>query len=244
MMKFKSHLRLKSKNLLFYVMIALAGALQSCNIATTVHFNKNYSGTYKMVLDMSDLIGFAGMADTTGAMDQTQMVKEMRYKIDSIGLTDMYNGLSGIRDAFSEVSDEGVISIGFKFDNVESLNASFKSVKEQATKKMGDIDESMEMMPTDFLGGGDQMFKRDGKTITHTFSSEGLGLGGEEDSGDMDMLSSMIDYTVDFSFDRKVKSVDMKGLTLIEKTSNMVRTRVDFSNLIKEGNYAITVKTK
>jgi hypothetical protein len=224
---------MKLKHLTFYLALALAGILQSCSVATTVHFNKDFSGTYQTVLDMSGLISMAGMADTTGTMDQSQMVEQMRLSIDSLELADAYNSVSGIRDAVVDVSDDGVISIGFMFDNVESLNASFKSVQEKTTQKMGNQDSgSMDMLPTDFLGGGDQMFKRNGKSISHSLNSEGLGLG------------AMIDYTIDFSFDRKVKSVDVDGLSILEQSSHMVKTRVDFPNLIKEGKYSIVVNTK
>jgi hypothetical protein len=156
--------------------------------------------------------------------------------------------MSGIRDAKVDVSDGGIVTIGFKFDNMESLNASFKAMAERTTQKMDGMgDGSMDMLPTDFLGGGDQSFTREGKTITHAMNSEGglEGLmGGEEGGGDMDMISSMIDYTINLSFDRKIQSVDVEGLTIVEKGKNTVKARVDFPTLLKEGKYSIKVKTK
>ncbi|HLF63739.1 MAG TPA: hypothetical protein VI603_08300 [Saprospiraceae bacterium] len=239
---------MKTNNFLLCVVLTFAWLLQGCNIATTVHFNKDYSGTYTTVLDLSDLIGMAGMFDTTGTMDQNKMVEEMRLSMDSLELEETYNSLSGIRDAQLDVSDEGVISIGFKFDNVEALNASFKSMQERTAQKMEGMGEgSMDMLPTDFLGGGDQLFIREGKTLTHALNTEGglgEGLMGEGGGDDMDMMSSMIDYTIDLSFDRKVKSVDVEGLTIVEKGTHVVKTRVDFANLLKDGKYSIKVRTK
>ena len=232
---------MKSKNGVFYLFLALTGLLFSCNIATTVHFNKDYSGTYMTVVDMSDLISMAGMADSTNSSDQS--IADMRKSMDSLELEDVYNSVSGISDAKVDVSDKGVVSIGFKFDNVEALNASFKTVQESTAEKMsgsGDAD----MLPASFLGGEGQMFIREGKTITHSVDSEGLGLGDGEDSGDMDMMMNMIDYTIEFTFDRKIKSVDVEGLTILEQNSKNVKTRVDFGNFLKDGKYALSVKTK
>jgi hypothetical protein len=154
--------------------------------------------------------------------------------------------LSGIRDANVEVSDAGVISIGFKFDNIESLNASFKSMQERTAEMEGLDDASMDMLPMDLLGGGDQIFKREGKTVSYVFDSDG-GMGEglmNEDGGDLEMISSMIDYTIDLSFDRKIKSVDVEGVTIVEKGNNLVKTRADFAKLIADGKFSIMVKTK
>lgn len=234
----------KVKLLLFALFAVAVLLLQSCNIATTVHFNRDYSGTYSTVLDMSDLISMAGMFDTTGTMDQSSMIAEMRHSLDSIQLENTYNSMSGIRDADVDVSDEGVITIGFKFDNIESLNASFKTLQEKTGSSM---EGAGDMIPTDFLGGGEQLFEREGKTITHSMKTEtglgeGFGMGAE--GGDMDMFSSMIDYTINLSFDRKVKSVDVEGLTLVEKGNNIVKTRVDLATLMKDGKYTLKVKTQ
>jgi hypothetical protein len=216
---------------------------QSCNIATSIHFNKDYSGTYSSLIDLSDLLSMASMFDTTGTMDQNTMITQMRDSIGSLNLEGMYNNLSGIKDANVEVSDEGAILVAFKFDNLESLTASFKSL-ENTAGQMSSGEGSMDMNPADFLGG-DHMFKREGKTLSYSLSSEGgMGEGMMGEGGDMDMITSMIDYTVNLSFDRKVKSVDVEGLTIVEKGTNEVKTRVDFAKFLKDGSYSIKVKTK
>ncbi len=235
---------MKTNNFLLCLLLAFAWMCQSCNIATSIHFNKDYSGTYTSLIDLSDLISMASMFDTTGTMDQNQMIEQMRDSMESLNLVDMYNNLSGIEDANVEVSDEGAISIAFKFDNLEALSASFKSL-ENTAGQMNSGEGAMEMNPADFLGG-DHVFKKEGKTLSYSLASEGglgEGLMGEE-GGDMDMFTSMIDYTIDLSFDRKVKSVDVEGLTIVEKGTNVVKTRVDFATFLKEGKYSIKVKTK
>jgi hypothetical protein len=238
---------MKITRLIQMLVVVVTMVCSGCNIATTVHFNKDYSGHYTTVLDMSEALAMAAMFDTTGTMDEDQAVSELRHSIDSMGLSSIYNGISGIHNAKADVSDKGIISISFEFDNAAALEASFVTMQERAGEKAGEMDgSSMDFLPTDFLGGGKQIFRRDGKTITHGFDGGGGGeglLGGDE-SGEMDMVASMVDYTINFSFDRKVKSVDAKGLTILEESPKMVKTRVDLGTLLGGGKYSIEIKTK
>jgi hypothetical protein len=234
---------MKTNRFFLFAVLAIAMVAQSCSIATSVHFNKDYSGRYTTIFDFADLISFAGMQDTTGTMDQAQMVEDMRHKIDSLQLEQTYNELSGIDNANVEVSDEGVLTVGYDFENIESLNASFKTLEER-TMQMEEMEGSMDMLPADFFGG---KFSRQGKVLTYSVDSEnpfGEGLDEGEDSGDLDMLTSMLDMTFDLSFDRKIKSVDVEGVNIVEKTSNLVKTRIDLANFMKSGKYSIRIKTK
>ena len=237
---------MKSRLLFFLSLCIGAMALQSCSIATTVHFNKDFSGEYAIVMDLSEFMGMAAMFDSTGTMDQNSMTAQMRHKLDSLDLAGTYNGMSGIRNAKTEVSDEGVMTISFNFDNVESLNASFLRMKEKAEQDAAAGVEMDEMMPTDLLGGGNQSYVRQGKKITHVFSSEDdtSGLFSGDDADQLEMFSSMIDYTYTMTFDRKVKSADVKGLNIIEKDAHAIKMRVDFGDLMKEGKYSVSVSTK
>jgi hypothetical protein len=231
---------MKTNNIVLCLLLGSAWLLQSCSIATTVHFNKDFSGTYTMALDMSDMISMAGAFDTTGAVDQDQMIQQLRDSIGMLHLEDAFQSVSGVSDANVEVSDEGEIILGFAFDNIESLNAGCLAL----TEAMAEIPSDSEMPTGDLLGA--QMFEQQGKTISYTMSSEsGLGEGlMSGDESEMDMISSMMDYTIDLSFDRKVHSVDVEGLTIVEKGKNIVKTRVDFAQFLKEGKYSVKVKTK
>jgi hypothetical protein len=190
------------------------------------------------VVDLSDAISMAGMFDTTGNNEPDAMISDIRYKLDSIQLEEKYNSLDGIENADVNVTDEGVISIGFSFDNVEALNKSFTSMEELAGEGGGE-------MPMDLFGGGGSLFQLSGKTLTHSLDTDPGATEGLLGSGeDLDMISSMIDYTVDLSFDKKIKSVSVEGLKIIEQNDNMVKTRVDFGTVMKSGKYSIKVKTK
>jgi hypothetical protein len=219
---------------------------QACSLTTSVHFNRDFSGTHETVIDMSEMLGFAAMMDSTSD-DQNDMIAQMRHSLDSLNIVDMYRDISGITDAHATVSDEGVLSIGFRFKNVEALNASFETLKERMEDKASNLGgDSMEMMPTDFLGGGTQSFVRNKKSITHSFSSDGTAedLIGEEGMGELEMISSMMDYSIEMSFDRKIKSADLTGVNLIEQGKNVIKARVDLGKMLKDGHYSITVKTK
>ncbi len=231
--------------------LAILWLCQSCSVTTMVHFNKDYSGDYSTEVDLSEAMGFAAMADTTGKMDQQEMISRMRDSLNALNLADAYNGMSGIRDAKSEVTDEGKIVISFKFDNIDAFNASFKAIQDRTKNKSEELEGAgsgdMDMLTSGFLSDGTQMFTRNNKTLTYSYDSgEGGGLlggGDDADSTNMDMISSMIDYTINLSFDRKVKSVDVSGASILEKTDHEVKTRVDFGKLLKNGKYTISVKT-
>ena len=231
-----------------FALLALVATIlwSGCAVTTTVHFNKDYSGTYATELDMSEVIGMAAMFDTTGTMDQNQMIDEMRHSFDSMDLVGMYNSVSGIRDAKIEVTDEGLISIVFGFDNLSSLEASFMAMKDRASESAEGFDAGgMDMLPTDLFSGGVQTFSRSGKTLTHTYKSseDAEGLLGEEGAGELDMISSMVDYTMIFSFDRKVKSSEADGMSILEQGPKMIKARLDIDRLIG-GQYSISIKTK
>jgi len=231
-----------------FALLAICATIlwSGCAVTTTVHFNKDYSGTYITELDMSELIGMAAMFDTTGEMDQGQMIAEMRHSMDSMDLVGMYNGVSGIRDAKVEVTDEGLISIGFGFDNLASLEASFKTMQDRASQNAEGLDAGgMDMLPTDLFSGGVQTFRKSGKTLTHTYKSseDAEGLLGEEAGGDLDMISSMVDYTMIFTFDRKVKSAEGDGMSILEQGPKMIKARIDVDRLIS-GQYSISINTK
>jgi hypothetical protein len=228
-------------------MLAVVTALIGfgCNVATTVHFNKDFSGSYTTEMDMSEALAMAAMFDTTGTMDENQAVEELRHSMDSMGLSSRYEGISGIHNAKTEVSDKGVITISFQFDNPAALEASFVTMQERAGEKAGDLDsDSMDFLPTDFLGSGKQTFRKAGKTFTHAYNGGGEDAAMDDESGELDMIGSMVDYTLNFSFDRKIKSVDAKGLTILEEGPKMVKTRVDLGTLIGGGNYSIAIRTK
>lgn len=238
---------MKTRILVFALVVLWIG--QSCNLATTVHFNRDYSGNYETVLDMSELMGFAAMMDTTGEMEQNDMIEKMRHSIDSLQLEEKYNAISGIHDANVEVTDDGKVAMAFAFDNVEALNASFTAMQEQASGREQGLDgnTSMDLLPMDFLGEGQQTFTRHNKVISHSFSAkDGMGglLGDGEDMSQLELVSSMIDYTMELTFDRKVKSVEVSGMDVIEQAKNTVKARIDLGKMLKEGEYRISVKTK
>lgn len=236
---------MKTRNLLLVAAFGLAWLLQSCSIATTVHFNKNYSGSYMTVMDMSELISMSSMFDSTGTNDQETVIAQMRHSMDSLGIASMYNAMSGIRNARLDVSDEGVITLAFDFDNLTALNASFVRMAEHAELNPG---SGNEMLPTDLFSGSRHVFKNEGKALLYTMENTGEGGGlfgaGGDDMEGMDFMANMMDYTIDLSFDRKVKSADVKGLTLLETGSNKVKTRVDIMKLMSDGGYSIKVNTK
>ena len=60
----------------------------------------------------------------------------------------------------------------------------------------------------------------------------------------MDMMMGMMDYTVELSFDRKIKSVEIDGVDLISQDKHVVKARIDLGKMIKGGAYNIDVRTR
>ncbi|MDX1407399.1 MAG: hypothetical protein R3330_04680, partial [Saprospiraceae bacterium] len=209
----------------------------------------DYSGSYEMNVDLSGLLGMAMMFDST-ATSEEDMFAEMRAGIEELGLEDQLGEMDGIDNVTAEIKDGGVIIWSFDFDNVSALNASFQALNESFMS--GDM-LNMDGMEVTGQEDGEAAplpsFTQSGKTISHRTDYDlgdmGMeGLGGGDDEGMMDMFSSMMDYTIEFSFDRKLKDVELTGMDLISRDDKMVRARVDLMSAMKAKYYEIKVRLK
>lgn len=236
---------MKIQSFLLWASFACVAVFQSCTIATTIHFNRDFSGNYTLVMDMSEFISMAAMFDTTDNTQgqQDEAIAEMRHAIDSMGVQDIYQGISGVHNAKVDLSDDGVLTIAFDFDNVQSLHAASSALEEKSAEGMSAD------MPMDLFGGSVQSFTQRGKTIIHTSESTGGGLETEglefqDDDGEMDFIAQMIDYTLEFTFDRRIRSVSADGITILQEGRNSVKTRVDAGKMLKDGKYSISITTR
>jgi len=230
------------------LLIATAAVFTTgCSIATTVHFNRNYSGTYNMAFDMSSLMGMAMMMDSTSDASSGDMMAEMGMAFDEFGVEDALNAMDGVSDAKIEVSDAGVLTMAYAFDNVESFNASFTKLEEYMKKKSAEMGEANgEAMS----GLNAQEYTRQGKTISHraSFNSDllmGMGdgmMGG--DSEDMMGMSSMIAFTLEMTFDRKVKDLEVSAMDIVSQGDHVIKTRIDLEKMMEAGEYSISVRLK
>ena len=236
------------KHFLFIIITIVL--FQSCSVYTSVHFNKNYSGHYKTEIDLSGLMGLAMMMDTTGQMTEEQMFEGMGMLFDSLDLRESYENIDGVSNIVM-TSEEGKTVVEFDFANLEALNNSYGELD----KMLNDLGEDMGggMIGGDSTPSDHVPFTRVGKkTLIHKSEPiddgmEGMDmLGGGEDMGfgDMGDLGDMFDVQLEFSFDRKIKSVEATGMEIEKQDKNYLKAKVNMSDVMKNGNYQISFKLK
>lgn len=234
-----------NRSIINFLGCLFALSLSACAMTNEVHFNKNYSGTYAINVDFGDMLDMMNSLDPSGK-DEGGIgdLEDTVNKSEREAMQAKINQFSGISNAFFDVVDKSRIEFRFDFDNLESLNSAFGQI----------LDAIAEERPgMDGIGSfGTPRFIKNGKVIVHTVEfptnqmSEDM-FDGVAGDGSMDMMKGMMgmmDYTVELSFDRKIRSVETDGVDLIGQEKHVVKTRVDLAKLVNGGAYKIVVKTK
>lgn len=241
------------KFVFFLAAIILALSFQSCSIHQKIHFNRNYSGTYQMTVNMSEAMAFMSMMDTTGSMEGADMMMEMFKGIDSMDLRGKYESIDGISDVYIEPVDDGAFVVEYKFDGLSALNASqdqMDALMDGMGAGLGGA--SMGIDTDDGASSGFEPFVLDKKkTLTHqsekTEQPPFGDMGGMEGMDGEEMLSGlgeMFSFRTDYSFARKIKSVESEGLVIENQDNHSVSTKMDFEKMKDLGAYRITFKLK
>ncbi len=184
---------------LFKLFVAIA-ILSSCSIAQEYYFNNDFSGNYKMVFDMTDLMSLAGEED------EKEDLLDQETKDSIITANNEIDGISN-----TQVTSEGYLMIlSYDFANLDALNSAL--AKSSMGDEMGD-DPTASM-----LNNSGIEFKGKGKKLTYTipeFSTYDI-----EDSTLMYM--DMIDLKATFTFERDVKSVENTSALIQENGKSVV----------------------
>ena len=235
------------KNLVYFFVLAIGLLLSSCAVTNEVHFNKNYSGTYSMDVDISGLLEMAESFDPSMAEGGAEEMlgggisDEQKQQMDSVFAT-----MDGISNAVYELGDDYVFRLAFDFEDIDALNGVFDKINDGMAEAGNMMDDEMGMGGLGKLSA--PKFTRDGKTISHSASAPidmGEMMSGAGDEGEMfGMMFGMMDYTFIMSSDRKIKSVEHEGVDILSQEKNVVKTRVDMDNLMNKGNFNVTIKVK
>ena len=233
----------------FSILIAaiLAVVLSACSISNEVHFNKDYSGDYKMTVDMSEIIEMAksfdpSMAESDEDPFSTMINEEDRARIDSV-----FNSVEGVSSPSFNLSDDFVATLSFDFDDIDALNRLFATWSEGAAAAGAEMG-NMGMGGLGTLGA--PTFTREGKTVIHSAEMpemDGMeveGMEGMDMAGMMEGFAGMMDYQVIMTFDKKIKSVGGEGFDILSQEKKSVKTRVDMQSFLNGGAYKIAVQTK
>lgn len=169
----------------FFILFIVLVLIHSCTVHEKFHFNSDYSGHYSFEFDYSELASF----DTSSAM-QNEM-GESFYELESE--LSKIEGLENI--LILSDAEKGLVMVSYDFKNLEALN---KANYNQEN------------------GSYDKLFTLDGKKLLFTtdFSDE-INEYKESDMTEdeiLDNIESLLDYTITFTFDRKIKILQQKNI--------------------------------
>jgi hypothetical protein len=192
--------------------------LASCSIQQQVHFNKDFSGTTTISVQMGNMMNMAkslSKDSTEGrSFDFEKDVKELE-------------SLTGISNVKFKKDNEGNVMVSYDFADIETLNKTFGRTSINAPENDPDF----------------KAFEVRGKKLTY-HAPKSYGMDVAEKEGNMDMLKNMLDYKLIFSFDRKIRKVDNKSATISEdKKSLTIEGNMD-EMMSKSVDLGMTVKLR
>lgn len=179
------------------LLLFLVVLLTSCTITQEFHFNKDFSGSTKLSIDMGSLIEMMASMDSSGLQsnaikDSLDMVFDKNLgKLDSIGVKNVKYGW-----------EEGnkILYLSYDFKDIEMLNKSL-TASESANGAFGNPDSTKSHV----------FFTLKGKTLIY----KGLKSTKEaNNSQDMESMKDYYKYNLFFTFERKVKSIDNPNVVL------------------------------
>jgi hypothetical protein len=180
---------MKSLAKLFIVFLSSL-VIYSCTVHEKFHFNKDYSGHYSFEFDYSELASF----DTSSAM-QSEM-GESFYELErELKKIEGLDNILIVTDA-----EKGVVMVSYDFENLEALNKANYNQENESYDKLFSLDGKKLLFTTDF--------------------SDEIQEYKESDMNEDEILEnieSLLDYTITFTFDRKVKVIKQ---TNIEQSDN------------------------
>jgi hypothetical protein len=220
--------------------------LAGCTVYNKVHFNRDYSGTFEMIVDLESMLMMASAFDTTNTMDEDELINELQSEMNKDEMAAELNAMPGVSNGDLTIDKERGLVLTFDFEDITSLNNSFSEIQSSMDNMGGPMGEVEGAEKPKF-----DAFVLNGKTLTYRSppkDPEGeneLDLLGEE--GGEDMMSEIGDFfemKFEFSFDRKVKSVDAAGMTIVAQEKHRVLADVNMQEVVKDGAFEINIRLK
>ncbi len=194
---------MKKRILSFAIIAAATALLFSCVIKQELHFNKDFSGSYKYTYDFTEYVNYMGDMEEEEAEgeDSLAITNEDFEEYLSIVVSEL-KSIDGINDVkYLNDADNGLVYFSYDFDNVEALNSGlvYSSYMDQ---------EPLENPP---------YFIQKGKKLT--FIRPATPIEDEEDeqevSEDDDYMNDMFAWEFTIDFDSKVKKYDLQKDTAV-----------------------------
>lgn len=202
--------------------------LSSCTITQEFTFNKDFSGTAKMSIDMGSFMEMMSGMDSTGSslkemQDSLDFVfKESAHKLDSIGMENINYGW---------VEGTQILYMSYDFKNIGELNKALNASNTQS-----------EAVGTSISGKHHVYFTKQGKKkLTYSGPKSNKDISGNKD---MESMKDYYKYAVIFKFKRKIKKIDNPNVTLSSNNKKAELKGSMFEIIRPEYNSDITFKLK
>lgn len=228
--------------------IAVLFCCTSClKIEELVHFNKDFSGKYKMTVDMGEMMGMMSMF--SGMMGEEGDEGMGGFDLKSLGGADVTKGIDSMVDVLGKINGINNVKMDFdqktfktnyefEFKDIDALN---KALRIAQANQLFSKSEGKDM----FELKGNKLYRNENeslKNLTGENSMEGLGdlgglFGGEEEAdkkskkkkGDDDKMDNMmsafmgdITYTSIYEFEQPVKKSKNKSAEVDNNTVKLV----------------------
>lgn len=214
--------------ILSIIAFLLTICLSSCTITQEYHFNKDFSGTTKLSIDLGTLIEMMAGLDSTGTQNQNMkdsldfVFKESAQKLDSLGMKNIQYGW-----------EEGtnVLYMSYDFANIDELNKALNASNSQNEAFNKTISDEPHVYFT----------QKGRKTLIYTGPKSKNDISGNKD---MESMKDYYKYAVTFSFDRKIKKIDNPNVVLSDDNKKAELKGSMFEIIREEYNSDITFKLK
>jgi phosphoribosyl-AMP cyclohydrolase len=178
---------MKAARILSFILLL---SVTSCTIIQEYHFNKDFSGTSKLSIDMASFMQMMAGMDSTG-----NSTKSMRDSLDLVFSESSKKleefGIKNIKLDWVDNSD--ILYMTYDFDN-KAINAS--------NAQNAALSNTISTEPHTY-------FSRNGKKLIYKGPKS-----DKESPKEMESMSEYYKYSLIFTFDRKVKKMDNNNYTL------------------------------
>lgn len=185
----------------------------SCTVQENFQFNKDLSGHYSFQFDYSALLEFDTAGTANDEMDKGYI--EMEDELKNI------EGLSNI--IVLSNNEEGKVIVSYDFDNLEALNKANYNKESKRYNKLFVYEGKKLTLKVDF---SDEL---------ESFKEEGM-----DDEEMLENIESMIDYTMTFNFENKIKVLSQNNFSQID--DHTIHFKLSKENTLQPSSFTIKMR--
>lgn len=210
------------------IIIFIILLFSSCTITQEYTFNKDFSGTTKLSIDMTSFMDMMEGMDSTGTSTEEMqdsldfVFNESAQKLDSVGVKNIQFGWE---------KDSKILFMSYEFKDLEQLNKALNASSTQNTA----ISNSISKEPHVYF------IQKGKKTLTYTGPKSDKDVSGNKD---MESMKDYYKYAVVFKFKQKIKKIDNPNVTLSSDNKQAELKGSMFEIIRPEYNSDITFKLK